>query len=45
MVSSEPTISVTFSSEPRSIRFTFGGEMSIFLLNIDDSEVATAPII
>ena len=40
-----PTISVTLSSVPRSIRLTFGGEMSIFLLNIVDSDVATVPII
>ena len=40
-----PTISVTLSSEPRSMRLTFGGEISIFLLNIVESDVATVPII
>ena len=33
------------SSLPKSIRLTFGGEISIYLLNIVDRLVATAPII
>ena len=43
--SSAETISVTLSSDPRSIILTFGGEISIFLLNIVDNDVATDPII
>ena len=45
MGSSCPTISVTLSSDPKSMRLTFGGEISIFLLNMVDREVATLPII
>ena len=45
MGSSVPTISVTLSSDPRSIRFTLGGVISIFLLNMVDRDVATVPII
>ena len=39
------TKSVILSSAPKSIRFTFGGEISIFLLNMVEREVATVPII
>ena len=35
----------TTSSVPRSTNVTTGGVMSTFLLNIDESEVATLPII